>query len=170
MSSSSGLFRKGLLALALLPALAAISACTLTPVYADRTVASEKLALNFGTPHNRLEQVIYQELELRLGHGGPEAPLVTIGAGGGSYAVAQSQTADPAKPNRATVGTSVTVTKDGKVLQSFSRSASADFTTNSQVLADNSAITDANERAAKAVAETIRLSLIGLLMAPDSAQ
>jgi hypothetical protein len=160
-----------LLALALVPALAAVSACTLTPVYGDKAVASEELALRFGTPNTRIEQVIYQTLSLRLGGATrPDAPLVTITASGYGTSTAMSVTPDPAKPNRATVTANVLVTKDGKVLQSFSRTASASYTTNGQVLADNSAITDASERAAKEVAETVRLSLIALLMGHNSPQ
>jgi LPS-assembly lipoprotein len=171
MSSSSDLFRRGLLALALLPALAAVSACTLTPVYGDKAVASQELALNFGTPHTRIEQVIYQALSFRLGGApSPDAPLVTIIASNYGTSTALSVTQDPAKPSLATVTASVVVTKDGKVLQAFSRTATAGYTTSGQVLADNSAVIDASERAAKEVAETIRLSLIALLMGHNSPQ
>jgi LPS-assembly lipoprotein len=171
MSSFNGRLRKGLLALALLPAFAAISACTLTPVYGDRAQTDEKLALNFGTPTTRVEQVIYQALSFRLGGAtSPDAPLVTIVASSYGTSTALSVTQDPAKPSRATVTANVTVRKGGKVLQSFSRTATASYTTDGQVLADNSAVTDASERAAKEVAETIRLSLIALLMGQNSPQ
>jgi hypothetical protein len=155
----------------ILPTLGAVCGCTFAPVYGDQGVATQKLVLNYGTPNTRIEQVIYQELSLRLGGAtAPDAPVVNIVATRSAFATAFSQTRDPAKPNRVTVNAIVTVTKNGAVLKSFARKASAEYTTNGQVLADNAAVDDAGERAAKAVAETIRLSLIALLMGQNQPQ
>ena len=67
MWSPSRLLRSALIALGLSGALA-LSACSgLTPVYGERTLATERQAFRYAEPTNRLEQVIYQELVLRFG-------------------------------------------------------------------------------------------------------
>ena len=55
---------------------------------------------------------------------------------------------------------------DGTVLFSGTRNASADYTTNAQALANQAAETEAAERAAKALADTIRLTLLAALASP----
>jgi hypothetical protein len=156
--------RNLLIALGLSLALGAVSGCSFAPVYGEGSVAEQTLQLNYAKPNTRLEQVVYQELELRLGANPPsEAPLVTVAVFTATRTLTKSKavTANPVTEITAT-GT-VTVVKDGVILQSFVRKATVSYTTNSQVLANNSAATDAGERAAKALAESIRLSLIGLL-------
>jgi hypothetical protein len=49
---------------------------------------------------------------------------------------------------------------DGTKLISVSRKASASYTTNGQVLADRQALSDAEERAAHALADQLRLVLV----------
>jgi hypothetical protein len=55
------------------------------------------------------------------------------------------------------------VAADGSVVFSGSRYATALFATSGQVFADTEAEQDAEERAARALAETIRLTIIGAL-------
>ena len=55
---------------------------------------------------------------------------------------------------------------DGKVAFTATRSASAIFTADSQALAEAEAERDARERAARELAETVRLTLLGALANP----
>lgn len=163
MSSSSPLRRLAVavLALGLLPAL---GACSFSPVYSGTLASQPSLNLAYAKPNSRLEQVIYQELALRLGSSDAEtAPLATVVAGSSAGDMALSGTANPNKPVEVTVTATLTIARrDGTVAEpiSFTRKATANYTRNGQVLADNAAATEAAERAAKAAAESLRLAIL----------
>jgi hypothetical protein len=75
-----------------------------------------------------------------------------------------SATTNPNKPHRATVTAVLNIpASEGAEALSFTRRASADYTTSGQVLADQAAATDAAERAARAAAESLRLALLAAL-------
>jgi LPS-assembly lipoprotein len=146
-----------------------LSACSsLRPVYGDNGLTSEAIELAYARPANRLEQVIYQSLALRLGKaGGTDAPLVAIVATQSSRALTKGTATSPNTQRQMTVTATVTLKAvDGTVLFTGTRSASADYTTDPQALANQAAETEAAERAARALAETIRLTLIAALASP----
>ena len=163
MWSSRPAWRGGFIGLALAAGLA-LGGCTLTPVYGERGVVAERLEVAYGAPATRLDQIVIQELALRLGKaGGPAAPHVDISASAASRALTHTNTARPAKANEVTVNVAYTVTLGGKVVAGGNRAASAAWTTRGQVLADEEARKDAEERAARAAAETVRLAILGAL-------
>jgi hypothetical protein len=154
-----------LIALGLSGALA-LSACSgLTPVYGERTLATERQAFRYAEPTNRLEQVIYQELVLRFGRSADASrPLVKITTDGDDYDLTKSGVARPSKARQVTVEAVIEVTAaDGRPLLKTTRSASAPFMRDSQALAASEAEKAAYEQAARALAETIRLTLMGTL-------
>ena len=51
----------------LLGAATALGACSFTPVYSGATASQGTLELAYAKPATRLEQIVYQELALRLG-------------------------------------------------------------------------------------------------------
>src|SRR5689334_20560375 len=67
-------------ALVLLALPLALSACaSFRPVYGDNGLGTESIALAYAKPDNRLEQIVYQSLALRLGKATrTDAPLVTV--------------------------------------------------------------------------------------------
>ena len=73
MSSLSRACRTALIAIALVVPLAACSG--LRPVYQYGEADAERMAVQFGSPTNRYEQIIYNELKLRFLKGGDDAPL-----------------------------------------------------------------------------------------------
>lgn len=165
MSLSSAMRRIALAAI-LLGGATALGACSFTPVYSSALAGQPMLELAYAKPTTRLEQIIYQELALRLGASeAATAPLVMATVATSSSAIGMSVTANPNKPYRATVSATLTVTPrdgSGKPL-SFTREASAEYTASGQVLANTAAATDAQERAARAVAESLRLALLASL-------
>lgn len=166
MSSFSGLMR----ALALAATLAVtLSACTtLRPVYGENGLTNEAIALAYAEPANRLEQIIYQDLALRLGKAASgDAPELQVTATQASRALTAGNSDFPNRQRQMTVTATIRlVGSDGKVLFSGKRSAAADYTTNASALANQQAETEAAERAAKALADTIRLTLIAALASP----
>lgn len=146
---------------------AALSACSFSPVYSGTLASQPLLDLAFAKPTSRLEQVIYQELRLRFGGSDAEtAPLATVAASASGGTVGLSQTANPNKLARMTVTATLTIVRrDGTSADpiSFTRVASADYTTSGQVLADSAAAQEAVERAGKAAAESLRLAVLASL-------
>jgi hypothetical protein len=147
---------------------AVLGACSFSPVYSGTLASQPMLNLAYAKPQSRLEQVIYQDLALRLGSSdAPTAPLATVSAtasaGGLGFLTA---TDNPSKPYRVTVTATLTITqRDGREAPPLviTRRATAEYTTNSQVLADTAAANEANERAGKAVAESLRLAVLAAL-------
>ena len=165
MSLSSSM-RSIALAAILLGGATALGACSFTPVYSGALASQPMLELAYAKPTTRLEQIIYQELALRLGSSeATTAPLVMATVATTRVALGSSATANPNKPYRVTVTATLSVTpRDGSGSPlSFTRMASADYTTSSQVMANNAAATEAQERAARAAAESLRLALLASL-------
>jgi hypothetical protein len=166
MSSSRFLVRAAFVAIAL-SATAALSGCTgLRPVYGQPAAGVEDTVFFYGKPFSRLDQVIYNDLRLRLGPHStdPDAVRVAIFTTSTSRDLTRSVVARPSDQYEMTVTSNVTVTgPDGEGLFKGERSASADFQNTGQVLADNSAGVDAAERAAKALAESLRLTILSVL-------
>ncbi|MDP1729991.1 MAG: hypothetical protein Q8L54_02205 [Devosia sp.] len=144
-----------------------MAGCTFTPVYGEYGVSLQRLEFAYAKPATRLDQIIIQDLALKLGKSQrPDAPLVTISSGAASRAVTRTGTAKPATQREVTVSVSYPVIAGGRVVASGSRSASALDTTSGQVLADSAAYGDAEERAARAAGETVRLSILAALATP----
>lgn len=166
MSWSSSL-RAVVLAVALAaPVLAGCSG--LRPVYGTGGAVDGRLALNYADPASRLDQIIIQDLSLRLGKGGGlDAPLVRISTASGSRDLTRTAVARPVtQKEMAVTAVYSVVAPDGRVLLNGQRKATAQYSTSGQVLADEAAAKDASERAARAVAETIRLSILSQLATP----
>lgn len=152
--------RAAALALVLSGATLALSACTLAPVYGDH---AERLTLSYAMPESRAEQILYQDLSLRLGTASdPGALQLSAPVTESVRTIFKSDSVDPATPRELTLTARVTVTDpaSGTSLLTATRKATATYTTNGQALADESARADAVERAAHALAETIRLTLL----------
>jgi LPS-assembly lipoprotein len=159
--------RGGLLALALLAPLALAGCSGLRPVYGDAGIGASELAFAYAKPQSRLEQIIVQDLALRLGLSEkPDAPEVRVVVTSASRALTRTGTLKPVEHHEATVSAKYTVVVDDEIVLSGSRRATASYTTSDQVLADEAALKDALERAAHEVAETIRLSILAELSSP----
>ncbi|HVY51995.1 MAG TPA: LPS assembly lipoprotein LptE [Devosia sp.] len=166
MSSSRRMVRTLGVCAALLaaPLLAACSG--FTPVYGTGGVTSQKIEIAFGQPGNRTEQIIYQDLRLRLGQAAGPAPRLTVHTD-----VASRQLTDTSnvvstmqRPEQVTVTAYITLTdQNGNTLFSGTRSETADYNGSSQVTSNNQAARDAAERAAHLLADTIRLTVLGAL-------
>ncbi len=167
-SSRAPLVRAAVLALAIGGA-TTLSACSgFTPVYGERGLGVERHAFRYARPENRLEQVIYQELALRLGRSAdPSVPLVRLAVSTATRALTRSNVARPAAQREAVVTARIEIVgADGAVVYATSRSAAAPFTIDRQGLSEYEAELQAREQAARALAETVRLTLLGALSRP----
>lgn len=146
--------------------LAALGGCTFSPVYSGLTEQSS-LSLAYAKPRTRLEQIVYQELAFRLGTTErPDAPLASVSISTAGGDLAMSQTINPNKAREISVTATLAILRRDGVSEDpliLTRTATANFTRNGQVLADTEAETEAAERAALAVAESLRLAILATL-------
>lgn len=149
---------------AMLAAGTMLGGCSFSPVYSGALASQPSLSLAYAKPNSRLEQVVYQELALRLGSTDSQtAPLVAVSLTPVISDLVLSRTDNPNKPMEVAVTAVLTITpRDaaGGPPQTYTRRATANYNRNSQVLAERSAQEEALERAAKAVAESLRLAVL----------
>jgi hypothetical protein len=163
MSSFSRLIGGALLALALV---APLAACTgLTPVYSDAGLGTKRVKVAYADPTNRLEQIIYQDLALRLGDSaGKSAPEVEVTVSERHGDLTNNTVSAAMIQKQVTVTAKLKVLDaKGRVLFSGSRSQTADYTTDAQALANQQAADTAARQAALLLADTLRLEIIAAL-------
>lgn len=144
---------------------AGLTGCTgLMPVYSERGLGTERVEISYAEPTNRLEQIIYQDLALRLGKSSGDVPTVRISASQHSVALTNGTVSAPSSQRQMVVTGRVRVTDAaGEVLFSGTRSQTADYTSGPQTLANQQAEISAARRAALLLADTIRLEIIAAL-------
>jgi hypothetical protein len=162
MSSFRRAAQTALIALALLVPLAA---CTgIRPVYTDSALGTKRVDVAYGAPGNRWEQIIYQDLALRLGKADGAVPRVQVSAWRGSENLTNNTVSSPTTPKKVTVWANLTVTAaDGTVLFTGVRSQTADYTHDAQSLSNQQASDTAERQASLLLADTLRLQIIATL-------
>ena len=113
-----------------------------------------------------------QEFVLRFGRtDNPDAPQLTVSTTSAGRGLTTTSVTKPATQYQVTVtATAVVTTADGERVFSGSRSATAQYVSVGQVLADTEASNEAAERAAKEAAEGLRLAVLGALATPVAGQ
>ena len=154
-------------ALAAIVGMPLLAACTLTPVYSGRLAENPNLNLAYAKPATRLDQVVYQELSLRLGSSASEtAPLVKVVTSSSAGSIVNTATANPNKSYEVTVVATLTITsRDGSDSEPLTlvRQATASYQLGAQILNDAASQSEASERAAKSAAESLRLAILAAL-------
>lgn len=163
MSSPDLRPRRRFLALALI--LPLLAGCSFSPLYGNSATASATgEGFAYAKPETRLAQIVSQELSFRLGTStAAGANQILVSATGAARRVGRTSPGSVLSLQEYTVTASVTVTDADPVepttLMSFSRFATASYEISGQVAADKAAERDASEKAARAVADSIRLVL-----------
>jgi LPS-assembly lipoprotein len=153
-------------ALAGFTAVLMLAGCTAAPIYSSGTgFAATAPVLAYGEPTSRVDQVIYNELRLRLPPTQtPGAPRLVVTAVTAGVTEALSRTVNPNVLQAITVTATATLTKSTAAAPVvITRSSTANYTTNDSVLSSTEALNEASERAARAVAEQLRLALLAEL-------
>jgi hypothetical protein len=165
MSFSSRSIRNALIVLVLFGSSGLVGCTSYTPVYGDNGTNMAQANFQYAKPVNRLDQIIYQDLTLKMGRGASGvAPLLEITTTTSSRDLTTTDVTRPSQQSEAVVTATVKVTSPaGAVVFNTTRSASAVYTSDGQGLADSEAQRNAEDNAARELAETIRLTLIGVL-------
>jgi len=160
MSSLKSSFRPWALLLLVLPF---VAACTFMPVYGTNNVG-DTLLFNYAEPKTRFEQIVYQHLGSTLGRGTKTtAPHASITLSMSARRVGRTSAGSVFTTYQMVATGTITVvdSKDNtKILLSNRRTAAANYELSGQILADRAAKDEAEERAARAFAEAVRLTLL----------
>lgn len=161
MWSSKRVGSRGALAALILAVAIGLGGCSgLAPVYGDNGL-NQRLPLAYSKPVTRLDQIVIQDLALRLGRSSsPDAVLVTVTSTESSRDLTMTDVETPREEREVTVQVSYTLVSGDRILGAGTRTATAGYAAVGQVLANESAQSDAAERAARAAAETVRLSIL----------
>jgi hypothetical protein len=167
MSLSSRVLRSGAI-VAVLAVAPVLSACTgFTPVYGDNGLGNQRVEVAYGQPHTRLEQIVYQDLALKLGKSTATSgvPRVNVGVTAVLPVTDTTTATTTVAASQVTVTAIVTVIgADGAPLFQGSRSVVEDFVKGGQAFSNQQAAKDAAERGARELSETIRLQVIAALL------
>lgn len=134
--------------------------CTLTPVYGDAALSSQSVTLRYAEPETRLEQVVYQTLSGRFGPATADAPQFSAQVSSSATRIGLSDVPGPISEYQLTVTITYRVEQNGVRMSAGTRSATAGYRTNGQIVADDAARAAAEEQAARSAAETVRLALL----------
>lgn len=154
--------------------LLALAGCTFRPVYQDHDPRSQmSLAFDLEKPTSRLEQIVYEDIALRFYvTKAPNTPKlrVSVATSGGAAFLSDTfikksdgQRGAPSglpRRNQITATATATATYQGKTTFTATRNATAEYTSSGQIIADQAALVDAQERAAKSAAESLRLAIL----------
>lgn len=160
--------RAALLCLVLATTTALTACSSFTPVYGERGIGTERMVFRYDKPATRLDQIIYQELVLRLGRSSdPSVPLVRVTTSSHVRDLTHTNVSRPSDQREAVVSAVIElIDADGNVAFTAKRSASALYAADSQALAETEAEREAKERAARELAEAVRLTLLSALANP----
>lgn len=149
--------------IAALVALLALAGCSLTPVYQGGPDPSLVDRIGYAEPTSRAEQVIYQALKFSLGEGVGAALEFKVSVTSTVAAASRVDSDDPATPYRLEMTARYTLVDSADpetVLLDEQRAADATFTRGPQATANEAAEADAEERAARRLADIIRARLL----------
>jgi LPS-assembly lipoprotein len=150
-----------------LTAVLLLAGCNAAPLYGSGPgLAPSAPLIAYAEPVSRLDQVIYNELRLRLPPSqAPGAPRLAVTAATTGFDEALSRTANPNTLRAITVTATATLTPaaPGANPVRITRAATANYTTNDSALSSQEAVIEASERAARAAAEQLRLALLAEL-------
>lgn len=156
--------RTKLLSLAAMALLASLlTACTsFAPVYGDRPGAGmDSVRFNFASPDSRIEQIIFDRLKLAFpGEAGPNDPVLDIVASTASPAGSMSDAFAVARPVKIRVEATVTISRDDRILFEATRFADTAYQSGKLTPVDIASSQGAQETAARAAAEFLRLSVL----------
>jgi len=171
MSSSKGFLRSALVSMAFVIPAGVLAGCGLTPLYGDTALTRQTMALSYPEPNSRLEQIVYQELGRSFAPSyAPDAPKVNVRVSAGARTITHTTNPGTKTSYEMVANGTINVVRDKKVVLNVARQASATYTISGQVLADNAAEQEAYERATRALAETLRLTLLATFATSPAAQ
>ncbi len=146
-----------------------LAACSFTPAYQSNNKMGQTIKLEYPKPASRLEQIIFQNLQLTLGKAddaqSEQLDKFKLSLSQSTRTIGRSSNGLPSSVNEIILSADFSIIdgENGQTIYQAQRLARASYTTNGQIIADKKAQEEASERAALELAQIIRLTLIGAL-------
>jgi LPS-assembly lipoprotein len=160
------LFRRAFVGAVLVAALG-LSACQVQPLYGKSGLTDQLASVGISEPKNRPEQTVRNQLIFLLsgGAGEPANPIyqleLHVSSSNTNY-LSQISSNLP-QPGRVTLIAAYTLTRDGQLIKKGTQRMDAQLDYTSQQFAQIRAIRDAEDRAARELAEVLKLDIAASL-------
>lgn len=160
------LFRRAFVGAVLVSALG-LSACQVQPLYGKSGLTDSLASVGISEPTNRVEQSVRNQMIFLLsgGAGEPANPVYQLNLRVSSSNVnyLSQISSNLPQPGRVTLSASYTLTRDGKLIKQGTQRMDAQLDYTSQQFAQVRAIRDAEDRAARELAEVLKLDIASAL-------
>lgn len=160
------LFRRAFVGAVLVSALG-LSACQVQPLYGKSGLTGELASVGISEPTNRVEQSVRNQMIFLLsgGAGEPANPVYQLNLRVGSSNVnyLSQISSNLPQPGRVTLTATYTLTRDGQLIKKGTQRMDAQLDYTSQQFAQIRAIRDAEDRAARELAEVLKLDIAASL-------
>lgn len=160
------LFRRAFVGAVLVSALG-LGGCQVQPLYGRSGLTGSLASVGISEPTNRVEQSVRNQMIFLLsgGAGEPANPVYQLNLRVSSSNVnyLSQISSNLPQPGRVTLTATYTLTRDGKLIKQGTQRMDAQLDYTSQQFAQIRAIRDAEDRAARELAEVLKLDIAGAL-------
>ncbi len=160
------LFRRAFVGAVLVSALG-LGSCQVQPLYGKAGITGELASVGISEPTNRVEQAVRNQMIFLLsgGAGEPANPVyqLTLRVSSSNVNYLSQISSNLPQPGRVTLSASYTLTRDGKLIKQGAQRMDAQLDYTSQQFAQVRAIRDAEDRAARELAEVLKLDIASAL-------
>ncbi|MCD2178496.1 LPS assembly lipoprotein LptE [Rhizobium sp. C1] len=160
------LFRRAFVG-AVLASVLGLSACQVQPLYGKAGITGELASVGISEPTNRVEQSVRNQMIFLLsgGAGEPANPVYQLNLRVSSSNVnyLSQISSNLPQPGRVTLTATYTLTRDGKLIKQGTQRMDAQLDYTSQQFAQIRAVRDAEDRAARELAEVLKLDIASAL-------
>ncbi|MET3615500.1 LPS-assembly lipoprotein [Rhizobium aquaticum] len=160
------LFRRAFVGAVLISALG-LGSCQVQPLYGKAGITGELASVGISEPTNRVEQAVRNQMIFLLsgGAGEPSNPVyqLTLRVSSSNVNYLSQISSNLPQPGRVTLSASYTLTRDGKLIKQGAQRMDAQLDYTSQQFAQVRAIRDAEDRAARELAEVLKLDIASAL-------
>lgn len=160
------LFRRAFVGGVLASALG-LSACQVQPLYGKAGITGELASVGISEPTNRVEQSVRNQMIFLLsgGAGEPANPVYQLNLRVSSSNVnyLSQISSNLPQPGRVTLTATYTLTREGKLIKQGTQRMDAQLDYTSQQFAQIRAVRDAEDRAARELAEVLKLDIASAL-------
>lgn len=157
------LFRRAFLGAVLATSALGLGACQVQPLYGKTGLTDSLASVGISEPKSRVEQSVRNQMIFLLsgGAGEPENPVYQLDLRVTSTSVnyLSQISSNLPQPGRVTLTATYTLTRDGQLIKKGTQRMDAQLDYTSQQFAQIRAIRDAEDRAARELAEVLKLDI-----------
>ncbi|MCD2174704.1 LPS assembly lipoprotein LptE [Rhizobium sp. C4] len=161
------LFRRAFVGAVLAASALGLSACQVQPLYGKSGLTDSLASVGISEPKNRVEQSVRNQMIFLLsgGAGEPANPVyqLELHVSSSNVNYLSQISSNLPQPGRVTLSARYILTRDGKLIKQGTQRMDAQLDYTSQQFAQIRAIRDAEDRAARELAEVLKLDIAAAL-------